>query len=170
MGRRQQNTGWVGFIRVDGKPYTWMGAAPGADLVAQTDFSYTSTRSTFVLDAGGKVEMNVTFLSTVTPNDLKRQSLTFSYLDVGVHSLDGASHDVELYADVSAGQSCQSPLLGFLVAGEELTAVVEWASGDRAATVTWDHNTADGVSYHQFARQDQAKIQEANQQASWGTW
>lgn len=56
------------------------------------------------MSAGGKVELNVTFLSPVTPNDLKRQSLTFSYLDIGVHSLDGASHDVELYADVSAGQ------------------------------------------------------------------
>lgn len=56
------------------------------------------------MSAGGKVEMNVTFLSPVTANDLKRQSLTFSYLDIGVHSLDGATHDVELYADVSAGQ------------------------------------------------------------------
>lgn len=93
----------MGFIRVDGTPYAWLGAAPGADLVEQTEFSYTSTRSTFVLTAGGKVELNVTFLSPVTANDLKRQSIPFSYLDVGVHSLDGASHDVELYADVSAG-------------------------------------------------------------------
>jgi hypothetical protein len=40
----------------------------------------------------------------VTPNDLKRQSLTFSYLDVGVYSLDGHKHDVQLYADVSGGE------------------------------------------------------------------
>lgn len=94
----------MGFVRVDGTAYAWLGAAPGADLVDQTDFSYTSTRSTFVLNAGGKVELNVTFLSPVTADDLKRQSLTFSYLDVGVHSLDGNTHDVELYADVSAGR------------------------------------------------------------------
>lgn len=56
------------------------------------------------MNVGGKVEMNITFLSPVTPSDLKRQSLVFSYLDVGVHSLDGASHDVQLYADVSAGK------------------------------------------------------------------
>ncbi|RYP39349.1 hypothetical protein DL767_002260 [Monosporascus sp. MG133] len=144
----QQITGWTGFIRVDGVPYAWLGAAPGAAPVNQTHFSYTSTRSTFILQAGGKVEMSVTFLSPVTASDLRRQSLTFSYLDVGVHSLDGASHDVQLYADVSA----------------------EWASGDLGSIIQWDYDTADGVAYHQFARQEQVEIHEVNQQASWGTW
>ncbi|KAI0386749.1 glutaminase A [Hypomontagnella monticulosa] len=144
----QQITGWAGFIRVDGKAYNWLGAPPGADLVDQTDFSYTSTRSTFVMNVGGKVEMNVTFLSPVTPSDLKRQSLVFSYLEVGVHSLDGASHDVQLYADVSA----------------------EWASGDPSAIVQWDYKSADGVAYHQFARQNQQAMTESNQLANWGTW
>ncbi|OTB15176.1 hypothetical protein K445DRAFT_124558 [Daldinia sp. EC12] len=144
----QQNTGWAGFIRVDGKAYNWLGAPPGADVVDQTEFSYTSTRSTFVMNVGGKVEMNITFLSPVTPSDLKRQSLVFSYLDVGVHSLDGASHDVQLYADVSA----------------------EWASGDLNAIIEWDYKSADGVVYHQFERQNQAAISETNQQANWGTW
>jgi hypothetical protein len=86
-----------------------MGAVPSTTNVDQTEFSYTSTRSNFVMDVGGKVEMNITFLSPVTPNDLKRQSLTFSYLDVDVHSLDGADHDVQLYADVSGGE-CKSDL------------------------------------------------------------
>ncbi|KAI1642454.1 glutaminase GtaA [Daldinia loculata] len=144
----QQITGWAGFIRVDGKAYNWLGAPPGADVVDQTEFSYTSTRSTFVMNVGGKVEMNITFLSPVTPSDLKRQSLVFSYLDVGVHSLDGASHDVQLYADVSA----------------------EWASGDLNAIIEWDYQSADGVAYHQFERQNQAAISETNQQANWGTW
>ncbi|KAI1416253.1 glutaminase A [Hypoxylon sp. FL1857] len=144
----QQITGWAGFIRVDGKAYNWLGAPPGADLVDQTDFSYTSTRSTFVMNVGGKVEMNITFLSPVTPSDLRRQSLVFSYLEVGVHSLDGASHDVQLYADVSA----------------------EWASGDLNAIVQWDYNSADGVAYHQFERQSQQPISETNQLPNWGTW
>ncbi|KAI1380637.1 glutaminase A [Hypoxylon crocopeplum] len=144
----QQITGWAGFVRVDGTAYNWLGAPPGADLVDQTEFSYTSTRSTFVMNVGDKIEMNVTFLSPVTPSDLRRQSLVFSYLEVGVHSLDGASHDVQLYADVSA----------------------EWASGDPNAVVTWDHLVADGVSYHQFQRQDQESLSESNQQPNWGTW
>lgn len=83
-----------------------MGAPPNSPpVVDQTDFSYTSTRSTFVMSVGGKVGMNITFMSPVTPNDLKRQSLTFTYLDVAVESIDGASHDVQLYVDVSGGKA-----------------------------------------------------------------
>lgn len=57
------------------------------------------------MSAGGLVSLNVTFLSPLTPTDFKRQSLVFSYLDVVVESLDGKSHDVQLYADTSAGTS-----------------------------------------------------------------
>jgi len=90
------------MIRVDGKTYTWMGA-PGPQSVTQKSFEYTSTRSTFTMDVGGFVEMNITFLSPITPDDQKRQSLVFSYLDVGVQSLDGHFHEVQLYTDISAG-------------------------------------------------------------------
>jgi hypothetical protein len=90
---------------VDGKPYNWMGAAPGADLVEQVSFSYTSTKSNFLMRVGGKVEMNITFMSPVYPEDLGRQGLTFSYLNVDVRSMDGAPHSVQLYSDVSAGTS-----------------------------------------------------------------
>lgn len=100
----QQVTGWAGFIRVDGTAYNWLGAPGGADAVDQTDFSYTSTRSIFIMNVADKVEMNITFLTPVTPTDLRRQSLVFSYLEVAVSSLDGSEHDVQLYADVSAGR------------------------------------------------------------------
>ncbi|KAI0134147.1 glutaminase GtaA [Xylariales sp. AK1849] len=145
----QQITGWVGLIRVDGVAYTWLGAPlDWPQVVNQTDFSYTSTRSTFIMDVGGKIGMNITFLTPVTPDDLRRQSLTFTYLDVAVQSIDGASHDVELYADVSG----------------------EWASGDPTAVINWDYATASGVAYHTFARQNQTEMSEINQQASWGNW
>ncbi|KAI0101780.1 glutaminase GtaA [Nemania sp. FL0031] len=144
----QQITAWTGMIRVDGDTYQWMGAVSGAQNVDQTEFSYTSTRSNFVMNVGGKVEMNITFLSPVTPTDLKRQSLTFSYLDVGVHSLDGAKHDVQLYADVSG----------------------EWASGDPGAILEWDYGTSNGVAYHQFYRQSQTEISETRELPNWGNY
>jgi len=90
------------MIRVDGEVYTWMGI-PGSRLVTQTSYQYTSTKSIFTMDVGGVVEMNITFLSPVTPDDLKRQSLSFSYLHVDVSSTDGKSHNVQLYSDISAG-------------------------------------------------------------------
>jgi Domain of unknown function (DUF5127) len=49
--------------------------------------------------------MNIAFLSPITPGDQKRQSLIFSYLEVNVASQDGLSHDVQLYADSSAGKT-----------------------------------------------------------------
>lgn len=55
------------------------------------------------MDVGGLVGMNITFLSPLTPTDMMRQSLPFSYLDVVVSSSDGTAHDVQLYADVTAG-------------------------------------------------------------------
>lgn len=56
------------------------------------------------MNVDGKVQMTITFLSPVYPDDLGRQSITFTYLNVEVASLDGASHKVQLYADVSAGE------------------------------------------------------------------
>src|SRR3978361_1418479 len=91
------------MIRIDGTTSTWMGD-PGPNSVPQTAFEYTSTRSTFTMSAGG-IEMNVTFLSPINSDDMKRQSLVFSYLDVVVQSQDGVAHDVQLYADISAGKS-----------------------------------------------------------------
>ena len=82
-----------------------MGAAPGPGPVDQVSFSYTSTRSSFVMKVAGNVQMNITFMSPVYPEDLGRQGLTFSYLHVDVSSVDGAQHTVQLYADVSAGES-----------------------------------------------------------------
>ena len=103
---RGQILGWTGMIRVDNTTYTWMGRPdPLPTVVTQTSFEYTSTRSSFVMDVAGLVEMNITFLSPITPTDLKRQSLVFSYLDISVTSTDGAAHDVQLYADITAGKS-----------------------------------------------------------------
>ena len=101
-----QIMGWTGLIRVDGKTFTWMGDPfPLPTTVTQLAFEYTSTRSTFLMSVAGVVEMNITFLSPVTPSDLKRQSLPFSYVDVTVASTDGKAHDVQLYTDITAGMS-----------------------------------------------------------------
>jgi hypothetical protein len=43
--------------------------------VTQTSFEYTSTRSTFIMNVADKVSMNVTFLSPITPKDIRRQSV-----------------------------------------------------------------------------------------------
>jgi hypothetical protein len=96
------------MIRVDGNSYTWMGQ-PGPRNVDQVAYEYTSTKSIFTMHVDNKVQMKITFLSPVTPNDFKRQSLVFSYLNVEVSSLDDQQHNVQVYADISAGQ-CFGPV------------------------------------------------------------
>lgn len=72
-----------------------------------------------------KIRMSIEFLSPVTPGDQKRQSLVFSYLDVIVEAIDGDSHDVQLYGDISA----------------------EWVAGDHSSIAQWEFDTTnDGIS------------------------
>jgi hypothetical protein len=97
--------GWTGLVKVDGKTFVWMGAPDGFnDTASQTSYEYTSTKSIFTITAEGKVQLKVTFLSPITPEDFKRQSLLFSYLNVEVSSLDGSEHEVQIYTDISAGE------------------------------------------------------------------
>lgn len=74
-------------------------------LVTQTGFQYTATKSIFTMDVAGAVEMNITFTSNADPNDLKRQSLPFSYMDVSVASKTNKKHNVQIYTDITAGKS-----------------------------------------------------------------
>ncbi|PQE33344.1 putative glutaminase protein [Rutstroemia sp. NJR-2017a WRK4] len=147
--------GMVGLVMVDGEPWAWMGWPRAADGVAilqgaeQTAFEYTSTKSIFTFDVGGKINLTATFLSPLTPHDLRRQSLVMSYLHVEVVSSDGKAHNVSVYADISA----------------------EWVSGNRSAVAKWDYGvTNDSIAYHRVYRQEQLAFTEINQQAEWGYW
>lgn len=143
-----QVTAWTGMIRVDGTTYTWMGA-PGPQAVTQTSVQYTATSSIFIMTVGGKVGMNITFTSPITPDDFKRQSLLSSYMEARVYSIDGNGHSVQLYTDISA----------------------EWVAGDNRAIAQWDYGTTgDGVAYHKVYRQTPLEFSESFDQSNWGNW
>jgi hypothetical protein len=144
-----QITGWQGFVAVDGAVYNWMGAAPGPAVANQTSATYTSTNTVFTFDVEGKVTLKATFLSPVYPNDLLKQSLQHSYVDVTAVSADGASHSVQVYLDTSG----------------------ELASGrDASQAITWDHGTNGGVEYHTFQLSNQRQFVELGDQPAWGQW
>ncbi|EQL03465.1 hypothetical protein G6O67_006515 [Ophiocordyceps sinensis] len=141
--------GWQGLVRVDGKAFNWMGDAPNSPpLVEQVSLEYTSTKTTFIMNVDGKVQLSIKFLSPVYYDDMRRQSVTSSYLEVSAKSLDGRRHKVQVYCDVSG----------------------EWASGDNGATIQWESNSKDGVRYHKFFRKDQQVFKDINEIASWGNW
>ena len=97
--------GWQGFVTVDGKAYTWMGArGNGPDLVTQVSVEYTATQTIFTFDVGGKATLTATFLSPVYPDDFVRQSQQFSYVALKASSSDGNTHDVQVYMDMTGGE------------------------------------------------------------------
>uniref|UniRef100_A0A0W0EZL0 Glutaminase n=1 Tax=Moniliophthora roreri TaxID=221103 RepID=A0A0W0EZL0_MONRR len=141
--------GWAGFIKVDGKAYSYLGD-PRADApfekAKQKSSQFTSTQSTFVLSAG-PVDLTVNFLSPVEPEDLVKQSLPFSYMALSVTSTDGNSHSVQIYSDVSA----------------------EWCSGDSALAVNWTTTTGNTL-IHQAQLQNQTEFAEIGDQIQHGTF
>ncbi|KAL2064393.1 hypothetical protein VTL71DRAFT_4887 [Oculimacula yallundae] len=154
-GRNGAVTGWVGFIKVDGESYTWMGDASvngwRPTLVTQDSFEYTSQRSTFMLNVAGKITMNVTFLSPLTPKDIKRHSIIGSYLSVTVNSRDGVDHDVQLYADTSA----------------------EWVNPTHnQEPVAWSYSENNGVASHKSFQRTESEFNAdyPDDAAHWGNW
>ena len=47
-----------------------------------------------MIDVAGKIALNITFLSPITPNDIKRQSFIFSYINIEVISINSTTHDI----------------------------------------------------------------------------
>ncbi|THV08425.1 DUF1793-domain-containing protein [Dendrothele bispora CBS 962.96] len=135
-----QIVGWAGFVKVDGKAYSFLGNAgvPNAtfDKAVQKSSTFTSTQSVFVLNAG-PVDVTVTFLSPVEPDDLPKQSFPFAYMAVSFYSIDGGSHSVQVYSDISG----------------------EWVLGDLTRTIEWSTQIQDALT-HQVQLQNQTNFQE----------
>ncbi|KAL0573009.1 hypothetical protein V5O48_008955 [Marasmius crinis-equi] len=143
--------GWAGFIRVDGKAYSYLGDArinngSSFEKATQKSVEFTSTQSTFVLSAG-PVDLTVNFLSPVEPTDLVKQSLPFSYLSLTAKSTDGTSHSVQVYSDASA----------------------EWVSADSTLAVNWT-TTTEGLIAHQVQLQKPENYAEINDQIQHGSF
>ncbi|PPQ83295.1 hypothetical protein CVT25_004034 [Psilocybe cyanescens] len=141
--------GWAGFVKVDGKPFSFLGApsvpAAAFSKAVQKSSKFTSTQSAFVLSAG-PIDLTVTFLSPVEPTDLVRQSIPFSYMAVSAASTDGASHSVQVYSDISA----------------------EWISGDNSLVANWSTSTGSTIT-HQVQLQTQKVFTEVNDHTQYGS-
>ncbi|ORY74795.1 hypothetical protein BCR35DRAFT_306625 [Leucosporidium creatinivorum] len=108
--------GWTGLLRVDGQVSSWMGNLTDWPACINSSLSTDSYSSTFVMtDDPPTVSLTATFLSPITPLDLFRQSLPFSYLQLSVASLDGKDHVVEAYSEIN----------GLWLADDE-TEMLEW--------------------------------------------
>jgi hypothetical protein len=104
---------WTGFIRglggmarIDGKLWKWIGPAK-SDAMEQTACEIFPTRTIYTFVAGG-VELKVTFLSPLLPDDLDLLSRPITYVLFDVRSRDGKAHQVQLYMDVGVEAATDS--------------------------------------------------------------
>ncbi|GAA5820315.1 hypothetical protein JCM11251_005569 [Rhodosporidiobolus azoricus] len=97
-----QPLGWKGLVRIDGETWNWMGNLTDWPACTNASIHHTAAATTFSLHPEpATVELTATFLSPITPADLFRQSLPFSYLHLSVSSLDGQPHQVEVYSEIN---------------------------------------------------------------------
>ncbi|OJJ39889.1 hypothetical protein ASPWEDRAFT_49741 [Aspergillus wentii DTO 134E9] len=99
---------WSVIARVDGQAYNLFGVSSSLDnskAATVTGASFTSTHSTFTLEAGSRT-FTLDFLSPVSPKNLLRQSLPFAYLTISVSGAsDGSS--VQIYSDIDSSWTGQ---------------------------------------------------------------
>ncbi|THV03669.1 hypothetical protein K435DRAFT_650779 [Dendrothele bispora CBS 962.96] len=122
--------GWIGFVRIDGVPWIWLGKDSEKKIATIQSSKVTPTRSVFTLSAGN-MALTITFFSPIETEDLTRQSIPFSYLSFECHSNDGVEHEVDVYTDTTA----------------------EWISGDRSNFANWTTNVTGAAVIHSATRE-----------------
>jgi hypothetical protein len=144
-------TAMAGLATIDGSPFLFLGAptlpdTPPFPTMRQVSLTTTATASIFVLQQAG-VELEVTFRSPVTPGDLRRQSQPLSYISTTARSIDGDTHRVAVYLDISG----------------------EWASADSGRLIRWAEEAAADVVSLSFTQAEPRVLSENADTAEWGT-
>jgi len=146
-------TAMAGIVRIDGTSFVFAGDPSIGDTGAaleQTHLTLTATRSVFTLQSRG-VQITLEYLSPIEPGDLQRQAIPMAWVLVTARSIDGASHDVSLYLDVSG----------------------EWLSGDPSQQFTWAPVSVpySGGALQAWTMQlaEQQILTEIDNRAQWGT-
>jgi hypothetical protein len=148
--------GWSGLLQVDNTTYEWLGypssALTNVESVATELIEYTATKSVYYLSAG-KVGVKVTFLTPITLDDLRRQSLPVSYVSLSFWSLDRKNHTVSLYSDVDG----------------------RWLSGDSNSRIQWsiglnarNKDDEENVISHIIEKETHGRFSEWSDKAEWG--
>jgi len=90
----------AGLIRIDGKPFRFMGKHP-EDIPAmqQTNLAVTATHTAYEFTQNG-VSLEFIFFTPAIPADLDLLSRPVTYLTWKAKSTDGATHQVKLLLDV----------------------------------------------------------------------
>lgn len=97
------------MIRIDGKAYRLMGAAPNdVPAMPQTGLDLTPTSSIYHF-ANEQVSVDVRFTTPALPENLAVLSRPVSYVSWSVKSADGKKHAVQVYLDEEATVAVNDP-------------------------------------------------------------
>ncbi|KAF7368334.1 hypothetical protein MVEN_00154800 [Mycena venus] len=118
--------GWAGYIKVDGLTYHWLGDPVPGNASTWVATQVTPTRTILTVQAG-PMQLNVTFLSPIEPNDWALQSFPFSYVYLDGKATDGKTHSIQLYSDISG----------------------EWVTNDFGTGIQWSTSQTSNTVYHQ---------------------
>ena len=89
-----------GIIRIDGKPFRFMGHHPDSiPAMSQTGSSITPTHTRYEFRQEG-IKLNFAFFTPAIMSDLDLLSRPVTYLTWSVQATDGAPHSVEVLLDV----------------------------------------------------------------------
>ncbi|CAL1714527.1 unnamed protein product [Somion occarium] len=135
-----------GAIRVDGTVYQWFGphinSLPGNLSVQLCNFlniSISPTRTVHMIQAG-PMDLTLTILSPIEPQDPIKQSIPLSYVALEAISNDGKSHSVQVYLGVSG----------------------EWISRAEGDGFSWFTVTMESSLYHQYFKFNQTDSGQQN--------
>jgi len=96
--------GMCGMLRVDGKPFRFMGVYKQLAPMAQTNLVVNPLTTIYRFEAAG-VRLTLTFTSPLLPDDLDLLSRSVTYVDFQVQAIDSRNHKVALHFDVSCDAS-----------------------------------------------------------------
>jgi hypothetical protein len=144
----------TGLIRIDNKPYRWMGTIQrgylgmaSAEAMTQSSVEITPLHTRYTLNGGG-IELKVTFFTPLFPTDLDVMSRPVTYLSWSAHSTDGQQHQTDIMIDVD-------PLISVDQPGQQ---------------VIWSRTQASGLTVLSVGNRDQPTLHQSGDRVriDWG--
>ncbi len=138
----------IGLIRIDGKPYRFMGTDPRElPAMKQLSVQVNATSTVYTFEAAG-LHLNLTFFTPAFPQDLTLLSRPVTYLTWTVSSTDSVAHQVAICLDIDPRIAVNTP--------------------DQA--VTWSRSQANGLTVLNVGSQEQRPLNRSgdNLRIDWG--
>lgn len=106
----------TGIVVVDGIPKVFMGrmyhnpqkSATGPRNIEQKSVTVSPLKTVYVFE-DEKIELEVSFVTPLLPDDLMLLSRPVSYISYTVRALDGREHDCTVYIDIGAIMAVNTP-------------------------------------------------------------